>query len=88
MSDFVVKTENLNVWYGKPALIGRGSRVHILHDVSFELGRGEILGLVGESGCEKARSREPSSGSKKTSPARSPTGPSVRRWYSRIPTDL
>ncbi len=54
MSDFVVKTENLNVWYGKPALIGRGSRVHILHDVSFELGRGEILGLVGESGCGKS----------------------------------
>ncbi len=54
MSDFVVKTENLNVWYGKQKLFGRGGRVHILHDVSFELRRGEILGLVGESGCGKS----------------------------------
>ncbi len=54
MSDFVIKTENLNVWYGKPAIFGRGQRVHILHDVSFELNRGEILGLVGESGCGKS----------------------------------
>ena len=51
MSDFVVKAENLNVWYGKPRLFGASQRVHILHDVSFELRRGEILGLVGESGC-------------------------------------
>ena len=54
MSDFVVKVENLNVWYGKPQLFGRDKRVHILHDVSFELERGEILGLVGESGCGKS----------------------------------
>ncbi len=54
MSDFVIKTENLNVWYGKPSIFGRGKRVHILHDVSFELNRGEILGLVGESGCGKS----------------------------------
>ena len=41
MSDFVVKVENLNVWYGKPRLFGASQRVHILHDVSFELRRGE-----------------------------------------------
>ena len=54
MSDFVVKVENLNVWYGKPSFFGASQRVHILHDVSFELKRGEILGLVGESGCGKS----------------------------------
>ena len=54
MSDFVVKAENLNVWYGKPRLFGASQRVHILHDVNFELRRGEILGLVGESGCGKS----------------------------------
>ena len=54
MSDYVVKVENLNVWYGKPQIFGHDKRVHILHDVSFELNRGEILGLVGESGCGKS----------------------------------
>ena len=54
MSDYVVKVENLNVWYGKHGLFGSGQRVHILHDVSLEIKRGEILGLVGESGCGKS----------------------------------
>lgn len=54
MSEPIVKVENLNVWYGKPQLFGASRRVHVLHDVSFELKRGEILGLVGESGCGKS----------------------------------
>ena len=32
----------------------RGGSVSALDDVSFELKRGEILGLVGESGCGKS----------------------------------
>lgn len=54
MSDYVVKVENLNVWYGKPGLFNHGKRVHVLHDVNMEINRGEILGLVGESGCGKS----------------------------------
>jgi peptide/nickel transport system ATP-binding protein len=54
MSEPVVKVENLHVWYGKPQFFSRNKRVHILHDVSFEILRGEILGLVGESGCGKS----------------------------------
>src|SRR5260370_26914952 len=30
---------------------GSKSRVHAVDDVSFEIGKGETLGVVGESGC-------------------------------------
>ncbi|MFH0245380.1 dipeptide/oligopeptide/nickel ABC transporter permease/ATP-binding protein [Streptomyces sp. HK10] len=45
--DAVLTVENLNVVY-------RGEKpVHAVRDVSLTLGRGEILGLAGESGCGK-----------------------------------
>ena len=32
----------------------RGKQVHILSDINFTLGRGETLGIIGESGCGKS----------------------------------
>ncbi|NLL76447.1 MAG: ABC transporter ATP-binding protein [Clostridiales bacterium] len=42
----VLAVSNLSVSYKK--------KVHVLNNISFEIERGEILGLVGESGCGKS----------------------------------
>jgi len=51
----VLTVSNLNSYYDEEStkLFGKKSRRQILHDVSFEIQSGEILGLVGESGCGK-----------------------------------
>ncbi len=46
--DVVLRVEHLKVYYATPQ-----GDVHAVDDVSFEVYRGEILGLVGESGCGK-----------------------------------
>ena len=38
---------------GRRSLSSKGPVVKALDGISFELGRGQILGLVGESGCGK-----------------------------------
>ncbi len=50
--EHIFEGDSLNVYYTKK---GRkdGALQHVLHDVSFCMNRGEILGLVGESGCGK-----------------------------------
>ncbi len=45
----VIHAEDVRIWYGTP----RGP-VKAVDGVSFELRKGEILGLVGESGCGKS----------------------------------
>ena len=45
--DLVLQVRDLNVWYRPSGTIGRRKRRQVLHDVSFDLHRGEILGLVG-----------------------------------------
>ena len=54
----VLQVQNLRKYFplGRAGFFRRGPdlNVHAVDDISFELGRGEILGLVGESGCGKS----------------------------------
>ena len=51
----VLEVRHLNSYYslGRSLFGGKRPRKQVLHDVSFHIGQGEILGLVGESGCGK-----------------------------------
>ena len=51
----VLEVRHLNSYYeeGRAILGRKGKRRQVLHDISFEIGQGEIVGLVGESGCGK-----------------------------------
>ena len=49
----LLKVDHLNVWY-KNVPSGKPNYQKAVNDVSFEVYKGEILGLVGESGCGKS----------------------------------
>ncbi|MBQ7433405.1 MAG: ABC transporter ATP-binding protein [Lachnospiraceae bacterium] len=61
MQENVLEVRHVNGFYkeqsvqnGIRRLFGReGQRVQVLHDISFFIGKGEVVGLVGESGCGK-----------------------------------
>ena len=53
MDDLVLEVKSLTSWYRDTDEHGRRHDHTVLHDVSVTLRRGEILGLVGESGTGK-----------------------------------
>jgi peptide/nickel transport system ATP-binding protein len=48
----MLEVRDLHVWFDLP----RGNQLHAVQGVSFDLDRGERMGLVGESGCGKTTS--------------------------------
>ncbi len=54
--DLILRVSGLNVYYrNRSSFFNRDRlRKQVLKDISFEMKRGEILGLVGESGCGKS----------------------------------
>ncbi|WP_186564261.1 ATP-binding cassette domain-containing protein [Lawsonibacter celer] len=55
MAEPVLEVRHLNSYYrvDRSPFRSREARRQVLHDVSFTIERGEIVGLVGESGCGK-----------------------------------
>ena len=54
-SDVILSVRGLCVAYGgRRSLFGGSAPITAVDEVSFDLGRGEVLGLVGESGCGKS----------------------------------
>ena len=53
MADKVLEVKNLNISYTTGGVFAPKKTFHAVKDVSFHIEKGEILGLVGESGCGK-----------------------------------
>lgn len=49
----LLKLENINMVFKKPGSLVSDRYIHVLKDINLEIYEGEILALVGESGCGK-----------------------------------
>ena len=52
--ELVLSLRHVTAGYREGGLLGHRHFHEVLHDVSFDVHRGEILGLVGESGTGKS----------------------------------
>lgn len=55
LTEEILRVKDLNVYYplGSNSLFQKRGKNHVVRDANFVLHKGEILGLVGESGCGK-----------------------------------
>lgn len=53
MANTILEVHNLSVAYATSGLFSKGAAFEAVKNVSFSIEEGEILGLVGESGCGK-----------------------------------
>lgn len=53
MGETILRVNKLSVSYATSGVFGKKSSFQAVREVSFSMGQGEILGLVGESGCGK-----------------------------------
>lgn len=51
--DILMRLENINMIFKRPGSLVSDKYIHVLKDVSLDIYRGEIVALVGESGCGK-----------------------------------
>ena len=54
MDDLILQVNHVSIAYQDTGFLRKTKRPPTVKDVSFELRKGEILGLVGESGCGKS----------------------------------
>ena len=54
MDDLILQVNHVSIAYQDTGFLKKTKRPPTVKDVSFELRKGEILGLVGESGCGKS----------------------------------
>ena len=52
--DLVLSVRHVTSGYREGSLLGKKTYQEVLHDVTFDVRHGEILGLVGESGTGKS----------------------------------
>ena len=52
--ELVLSLRGVSAGYRESGILGRKRFHEVIHDVSFDVHRGEILGLVGESGSGKS----------------------------------